>query len=310
MRQLAADVIDVVTKYIPTTGVALTAYNPISEFHSTLCSTGFDVSVTDFLTSPRFLQDDVGYKVLINRPSMYAICWWEIEGDYGQTPSAVEVFKPSGILGGASVRLTTPDGRYTGDLHIGTTDASFPDVHSMTALRQAARLLAIATDVSRRLEQLLTDPSLVDCDKPAAVVGFHGQVFRLPGRRVPTLLADDPSVAESIAAWRTTSRRALATFLHFDNERWWHIRLVPVSAGTITEASLCSPPYGLTARGAEILTLISQGLHNVAIARRLKISERTCAHHVEIVMSKLGACSRTAAAAMAIEEGLRVLPRF
>jgi len=64
----------------------------------------------------------------------------------------------------------------------------------------------------------------------------------------------------------------------------------------------------LTPRGIDILTLLSLGLHNAAIARRLEISERTCAHHIENVMARLDACSRTAAASMAIEEGLRTLP--
>jgi DNA-binding NarL/FixJ family response regulator len=58
----------------------------------------------------------------------------------------------------------------------------------------------------------------------------------------------------------------------------------------------------------QILTLLSGGLLNVSIARRLGISERTVAHHVEHLLGKLAVRSRTAATRTAVEEGLRLLP--
>lgn len=308
MSRLAADVIEVVTDYLPTTGVALTAYNPISHIHTTLCSTGFEIQVIDYLNSPRFLEDDFGYRTLIETPSMKAICWREITGDYSQSPSAVGVFKPSGIFGGASVRLTTPDGRYTGDLHIGTIDVTFPSAASMTALRKAASLVATATDISRKLEQLLTDPSHIGDEEAAAAINFHGQVFQLPCRRIPSVLMDDPRVSTRIAAWRTSAGSTHTVFRHYSYSQWWQLRLIPIAVGVIVEAKAAALPYGLTPREIEVLTLVSQGLHNAAIARQLGVSERTCAHHTENIMGKLGVSSRTSAASIAIQEGLRLLP--
>lgn len=310
LSQLAADVVGVVAEHIATTGSALTVYDPVSEHHTVLCSSGFDAAVTSFLASPGFLRDDVGYRVLVEHPSFHAICWREIEGDYEQTVSPVGVFKPSGIFGGASVRLTTPDGRYTGDLHIGTTDPSLPDASCMTALRHAAQLLATATDISRRLGQLLNDPSAVDEERPAAIVNHRGEVFAIPGRQVPRVVAEDLSFTARIVMWRNTGAAVPATFRHYFDAHWWRVRLVPVATGTIIEAECGDLPHGLTPRGIDILTLLSLGLHNTVIARRLDIAERTCAHHVETVMAKLGACSRTAAASMAIDEGLRTLPQI
>jgi DNA-binding CsgD family transcriptional regulator len=50
--------------------------------------------------------------------------------------------------------------------------------------------------------------------------------------------------------------------------------------------------YGLTARQAEILSLLSEGLTNARIARRLHISAKTVDHHVSAVLGKLGVSSR------------------
>jgi DNA-binding CsgD family transcriptional regulator len=63
-------------------------------------------------------------------------------------------------------------------------------------------------------------------------------------------------------------------------------------------ASTQSNPHGLTRREAEILALLSEGLRNSAIARRLFISQKTVAHHVSSILMKLGVPSRAEAVAL------------
>jgi DNA-binding CsgD family transcriptional regulator/tetratricopeptide (TPR) repeat protein len=57
-------------------------------------------------------------------------------------------------------------------------------------------------------------------------------------------------------------------------------------------------PHGLTRREAETLALMSQGLRNAAIARRLFVSTKTIDHHVSAILAKLGVASRAAAVAL------------
>jgi DNA-binding CsgD family transcriptional regulator/tetratricopeptide (TPR) repeat protein len=73
------------------------------------------------------------------------------------------------------------------------------------------------------------------------------------------------------------------------------IRRVPRGA----RASTQSHAHGLTAREAEILALMSRGLRNGAIAKRLFVSTRTVDHHVSAILMKLGVQSRAKAIAIA-----------
>jgi DNA-binding CsgD family transcriptional regulator len=61
-------------------------------------------------------------------------------------------------------------------------------------------------------------------------------------------------------------------------------------------AATRAAPAGLTAREQEVLGLLSQGLPDREISRRLFISQRTVHHHVSSVLSKIGVPTRTAAA--------------
>jgi DNA-binding NarL/FixJ family response regulator len=74
--------------------------------------------------------------------------------------------------------------------------------------------------------------------------------------------------------------------------------------GTVTLGSLDEP---LTAREREVLELVSQGLSNKLIARRLQISEHTVKFHVSSISAKLGASSRTDAVSRGVRRGLITL---
>ena len=78
------------------------------------------------------------------------------------------------------------------------------------------------------------------------------------------------------------------------------VRGVPRGQRPATKAN----PANLTPRELEVLVLVAQGLRNADVAGRLVLSERTVAHHVSSILSKLGVRSRAEATAEAIRLGL------
>jgi DNA-binding NarL/FixJ family response regulator len=69
-----------------------------------------------------------------------------------------------------------------------------------------------------------------------------------------------------------------------------------------------SPIADLTDRELQLLELVALGHTNTAIARKLGVSPRTVAHHLDSVYRKLDVSSRAAAVYRAVTEG-RVAPR-
>ncbi|HAG98194.1 MAG TPA: DNA-binding response regulator [Ktedonobacter sp.] len=78
----------------------------------------------------------------------------------------------------------------------------------------------------------------------------------------------------------------------------------PVVVGTL---NLSSPDEALTNREREVLELVSQGLSNKLIGRRLMISEHTVKFHISAISTKLGASSRTDAVSRGVRRGLITL---
>jgi DNA-binding NarL/FixJ family response regulator len=70
---------------------------------------------------------------------------------------------------------------------------------------------------------------------------------------------------------------------------------------------LMSPPDMLTPREQEVLQLLAEGLPNKTIADRLHISEHTVKFHVNAILGKLAAQSRTEAVVRATRLGLLLL---
>lgn len=84
--------------------------------------------------------------------------------------------------------------------------------------------------------------------------------------------------------------------------------LITVAQGfTIIDRKLKLQAAGhvqLTQRESEVTTLLAEGLSNKLIAARLGISDHTAKFHVNGIMQKLGATTRTEAVALALRHGL------
>ncbi len=267
--------------------------------HVPLASSGYEAPVLDHLAGPGFLQDDVGYRLLVTDPTRRARCWRDVES-YTSTPSVRDVFGPAGFCGGATARLVTRDGRWTGDLHVSTRSEGAPAPDVVAALHHAAPALAAAVDTTRWLGVLCT---ALGPQAAASVVAVDGRLHRLPDR-LP-LLPDDPRL---LAAVRSRHRREGDGAWYWRGPSgWYRLRMVGVAGGVLVVGRPEDLPRGLSLRELEVLTLLAEGLSNHALGRRLGISERTAAHHVEHVLAKCGAPSRASAAVRAVRDGWRLL---
>ena len=120
-------------------------------------------------------------------------------------------------------------------------------------------------------------------------------------------LRRDSDAARIAAALLAISQRMIAVDADFARaaERARPPRLAP----DLAPRPEAEPPLleELTGRELEVLRLLAEGLPNKTIAQRLDISEHTVKFHVNALLGKLGAGSRTEAVVRATRLGLILL---
>jgi DNA-binding NarL/FixJ family response regulator len=134
-----------------------------------------------------------------------------------------------------------------------------------------------------------------------------------PGASVLALVPDE--VAAGVA-WRLGCRAILS---RQSDEDQLAAAIVAVAEGllvispalsallTVDKAGGDAPPTDLTPREIEVLALLAEGLTNKAIAHRLSISDHTVKFHVNAILNKLEAQSRTDAVVRGTRLGLIAL---
>jgi DNA-binding CsgD family transcriptional regulator len=223
---------------------------------------------------------------------------WLRAHDAALTRSGAMLGRAEGALGWAAYH------RVAGDLtqareHAEAALARATEPHQPLALLAAHRLLGeLATDAGRHADPgTHLDAALALAEACAAPYERALTLLALAERHAAagareqagTAFAQARALLEPMGAAPALARaEALAARL-----------AIPPPA---TPAAL---PFGLTAREADVLRLLAEGLTDPQIAARLFVSRNTVNAHTRAIYGKLGVNTRAAAARLAAERGLR-----
>lgn len=127
-----------------------------------------------------------------------------------------------------------------------------------------------------------------------ALVGSGEEAREALGAGAHSALGRDGDASRLVAALRAVARGLVAV-----DERF--------GSALFRERPEPPPAESLTARELEVLQLLAEGLSNKVIAQRLAISDHTAKFHVNAILAKLGADSRTEAVVRAARLGWVVL---
>jgi DNA-binding NarL/FixJ family response regulator len=175
---------------------------------------------------------------------------------------------------------------------------------------------AVGPDLSTELDAYNPDVLLFDLGwEPTRSDSLnHLAELRESGLPVVALLPDDGYAA---AAWSAGARglllrnaaveRLLAGLQAVAADLVILDPALTAAASPVQPADSAAPLEPLTPRELEVLQLLAEGLPNKAIARRLDISDHTVKFHVNAILGKLGAQSRTEAVVRATRLGLILL---
>lgn len=152
-------------------------------------------------------------------------------------------------------------------------DLSMPGMDGVEATR---RLLATSPDSSVVILTSFTESDRITAAVQAGAIGYL-----LKDAEPDTLIAAVRSAARGDAPFDARAARALLPSQRRPN-----------------------PAEELTARERQILELVTEGLPNKSIARRLGISEKTVKAHLTNAFSTIGVSDRTSAALWAKRNGL------
>ncbi len=151
-----------------------------------------------------------------------------------------------------------------------------------------------------RILQQLTEIGLEDLPPIIALTHLidRRHLMKALALGVQGILPHSAGGDEIVSAVKAVERGLIV--LHPDISRdWFEEYLQPV-----VETEQGEP---LTNREREVLTLLSQGIGNKAIAVQLRLSEHTIKFHIGTIFEKLQASSRTEAVSIGIRRGLIML---
>ena len=293
---------------VPFDAAWLAFADPISSNYISLASVDLDDRVVDFLSGPVMARDIEATGNDLDGPPQ----------SRSDLPYAAEDLStwsdcliPAGIHESLTVALFAPGGRHVGFLALLSGSRIPPPRLARRRLAALAPVLAHGIDP---MPCLLSTARLVRGATAGRVLRTDSRTEPLPGLDSDPLLAVGSPVVAA-ACGRLADGRVYSSFLWplgGEHAPDGHARIsvlaapqdVPVVLGGVVLLSPGADLHELTPREVEVLGLVIDGSTNQEIAETLGLAPRTVAAHVEHVLVKLGARTRTLAAVRAEREGL------
>jgi DNA-binding CsgD family transcriptional regulator len=237
------------------------------------------------------------------------VLWPELRG-------WAEYIWPAGFREGLGAALFAPDGRQVGLLTVNTDDPAHPSASARDLVATLTPVIAAAIDPMRSISTvagMVGDATagvvLNRAGDPLPLSGLASHVLLLAGSvLLPEALSqlDGRTVASFLCPYReeqSADRQVRITVLACPPD-------VPDDLAAIVLVSPVGDLHGLTARELEVLGLLVEGWPNQRIAATLFLAERTVAAHIEHILTKLAVPTRSAAAVVALRQGLYVPRRL
>ncbi|TNM67072.1 response regulator transcription factor [Streptomyces sp. NP160] len=310
LRQRAQTVLDVVVRHVPCDAAWLAGVDPVRGGYASLASTHLDRSTVAYLSGPRMARD---IELTRTDPSRPPLSPSDLPCSASELSTWAECLVPGDFHEALAVALVDRQDRHVGFLALLSSSRRPPAAATRRALQQLVPWVARGVDP---LRHVAAAADLLDGATAGAVLYRRGHHGELPGLDGDDLLAPG-SPLTAVARSSLEAGRPFSTFLWPRGSRHapdGHARAT-VLAGRQDQASpvlgavvlsAADDCRGLTPRELEVLGLLVEGCSNAEIARTLVLALRTVAAHLEHVLTKLEAPTRTLAAVRADREGLYV----
>jgi DNA-binding CsgD family transcriptional regulator len=274
--------------------------------HRSLVSTGWDARTAAYLDGP-VLVDEIEQLGLHRSATPLRVADFPVPADALRTWS--ECLLPAGLHEGLGMSLFATDGRHLGFLGLFTESAESPSDEARDLLATLGPVLALALDPARDLAAAV---KAVRGATHAVLLLQDGRTERLPG--LPDHEALRPGSPAVLAASALQDGPLTCFLLPLPGDPGAYVTVSvldvpPDTAQRVRAVVALSPPpdlAGLTRRELDVLGLLVEGRANADVARVLSVTPRTVATHVEHILVKLDADSRTLAAVRAQRRGLYV----
>ncbi|GAA1521172.1 helix-turn-helix transcriptional regulator [Kribbella lupini] len=286
--------------------VALT--DPRAKVYAPIGSSGLDRSVTAYLDRPAVAEEIELTGLNRDRPPVSTA---DLPVGVDELATWTECLAPAGFREALGVPLFEPCGRHVGILGLLYSSREPPAPATRDRLGQLSPLIARALSPMR---SLLFTARIVQGAVAGVVLLQDGTTSPLSGLDDHALLIAESPVVE-IARGTLLAGQVYRSFLWPVEDAGDHVRMTVLAASELPDFVLGvllvtpdSDSRGLTPRELQVLGLLVEGSSNQQISTRLAVAPRTVATHVEHLLNKLQAATRTVAAVRAEREGCYVPP--